>query len=163
MTIQQIQNKNIAINCKTEAEAESFLKMAGEDSVEIPSINYWEVFEKDTCYERTNDYLSYGSKKYYTAGGYTIIPFSDMVDGDGVRGEVVSGVKPALKWRKIDPENLPEGEVLAKNESDDQLVGFLEKDTILSKGNILCRCDNTLIVKCTRYITLSDLLGIEME
>ncbi len=65
---------------------------------------------------------------------------------------------PTLRWRKIDPNNLPVGEVLAK----DLTVQGAYVGTLYMKDNVVCLSGNGDIVPDV-YITIADLLLLDKE
>jgi hypothetical protein len=63
-----------------------------------------------------------------------------------------------IKWRKVDADNLPDGQVLALWVPGGFILGHLE----LYKGKIYCEGDECNVI-ATHYITETDLLNLEME
>ena len=65
-----------------------------------------------------------------------------------------------LKWRKIDPDNLPKGEVIALNADNVMVVGDLE---LKPDNSISCSDTMAFMTNCTHYIPMSDLLQLPKE
>jgi hypothetical protein len=66
-----------------------------------------------------------------------------------------------LKWKKVDPENLPKIQVLAKNNYGHINVGCLEYDF---DGTVMCQLPGGLTMNIvTHYILLDDLRILESE
>lgn len=59
-----------------------------------------------------------------------------------------------IKVRKIDKDNLPFGEVLANDNSNNLLLGFI----VVKDGEIFCENDNRLLKNPTFYIEDFDLM-----
>lgn len=86
MTIQEITNRPIAVNCTTESDADKFLKMCEErgliwGSGALPtSKNNWEHYEHKTCYSTIGVYIFYCEVDVYAPDNYTIINFNEITD-----------------------------------------------------------------------------------
>ena len=65
-----------------------------------------------------------------------------------------------LKQTPVDLENLPKGEVLAVNDQENCLIGYLsiESRGIWTNPNVMCDDENTVLDDVTHYITVSDLI-----
>ena len=64
------------------------------------------------------------------------------------------------KWRRIDPQNLPNGEVLAMSiYSETKMFGTLED----SEKGIVCRMGEYYSINPTHYLPISELLNLEKE
>lgn len=61
-----------------------------------------------------------------------------------------------MNWSKFDPNNLPGQEVLAKDNRNNVLVGWLR-----SENGGECGDGNTCIQGVTHYIPIADLLGLK--
>ena len=69
-------------------------------------------------------------------------------------------LEPCLQWHKIDPDNLPEHEVLAVNFTPDTLgykkkmLGEIRK-SLLREGKITCTSkQGGILLNCTHYIDI---------
>lgn len=61
-----------------------------------------------------------------------------------------------MYWKQFDPNNLPNEEVLAKNDRKDVLVGWVGASGICDDGN-------TELNNVTHYITTRDLVALHNE
>lgn len=61
-----------------------------------------------------------------------------------------------MYWKQFDPKNLPNEEVLAKNNRNDVLVGWMGQS-----GN--CDDGNTVLENVTHYIPVANLLKLHNE
>ncbi len=66
--------------------------------------------------------------------------------------------KPTPK--KVDPDNLPECEVLAVNKSKDMIVGYLSNLLMDGQNNIHCNSEGENLQNVTHYITIEELLSM---
>jgi hypothetical protein len=81
-------------------------------------------------------------------------PVRYEITGEGAK-ELVKHMS-GLKWQPVDPENLPTGEVLARNKTD-VLVGVLYKSDQLG---VVCDTDEVDLNYVTHYITTENLLKL---
>ncbi len=86
MNIQDIMSKNIAVSCKTEEDADSFLEMADLNGYRwitgrgLIGDSKWDDYEEETCYCLQANGLTYCDIDYFTGHGYDIIDCSEFID-----------------------------------------------------------------------------------
>lgn len=79
--------------------------------------------------------------------------------------------KPSIKWKKIDPNNIPTQEVYGclfrEFIPQQSLIGIIEKSHQSPSGFVCIesgqRTGGVDVINCTHYIPLSDLLHLEIE
>lgn len=71
-------------------------------------------------------------------------------------GEVLTQPTPTMQVHAVDPNNLPDCEVLAFNKRNHLLFGYLE----LSGKDISCENEHELLYDITHYATLQDLIAL---
>lgn len=78
--------EKIAVNCKTEKEAEEFLKMCDKEGLEwfggdsLTDNNCWNTYKESTCYSNECD-VQIASEKYNRAEGCKIITYTELMEG----------------------------------------------------------------------------------
>ena len=92
---------------------------------------------------------------------------SEFIEGDYLidveeQNEVREWIKnKLLQWQPVDPENLPVGEVLAKNSHNDVLTGRLHNNSVNIKLTDIWCCDGmNNMYNVTHYITIENLLKL---
>ena len=87
MRFKDIIGKNIAVNCRTEDEANRFMKLAVENGLmwvngETPCcvINEWNLYADKTCYSCLYKAITFSSLNNAVSSKYSIINFSELED-----------------------------------------------------------------------------------
>lgn len=87
--VNKFRNEKIAVNCKTEEEAKSFIEWCYENGIEwgIPELDEthstcFRYYRNETCYAFGFDgdiHLGYGSKHFHEEEGYEVITYKDFM------------------------------------------------------------------------------------
>ncbi len=87
--VNKFRNEKIAVNCKTEEEAKSFIEWCYENGIEwgIPELDEthstcFRYYRNETCYAFGFDgdiHLGYGTKSFYKRKGYEVIKYKDFM------------------------------------------------------------------------------------